>query len=241
MARARRAAAVAATVVAVTSACLPGVGGDDPSTTSAAPATPTKDPGRQLTEEEARLALPIPAELPSTFTTISDDPEPADEEQSSYPATCMDIKLDGQAAREHLDDRLSSAGREFDVQLPEGDAGYASVRVSSFDQPVPDVVFDDAGASVGACQTFSLIDKDGSVEFETRLLSTPTVGDRSFGASFTNIEKGDDGEGGVIELYVSKKGHNLITVLYSRTKDQPVYDRLSERVMRTTMENLEEP
>src|SRR5690606_28639448 len=93
MAAARAALRAAAIIAALglVSACLPGSAAD-PSTSE-----PPKG-GQQLSEEQARSALPTEGQLPVDLDVDADDTEATqlDPEATAYPSTCLDVQLGGE-------------------------------------------------------------------------------------------------------------------------------------------------
>lgn len=214
---------------------------DDASTTSA---PTTKDPGRPLAEDEAEMVLPIPAELPDGFHPVQNEPVGDDAQQSTYPVQCLDLSLLGETAKDLSESRVADARRHWQVS-PGGDyAGYVAVIVQSHSVPVPDALFDDAGAAYGTCQAYQLTQGDGAVDYTAELLSTPSLGDRSYGVILRQTSPEgttpEDDESWSLYIYAVKKGHTLVRLVYSFNDEMATVEQLSERVMQTTLDNLEE-
>lgn len=226
----RRGALLAALTVAATSAgCLPG---DAPSTSSSTSATGSG----ALTEEQATLALPLVSELPVT-AYVDKDPIPPDPDQSSYPARCKDVTLAGTTARTALEQRQVHVERGFHI----GQGGYLSVRIDSYSTPVPGEIFDMAGEAIAECQSFQLIDKEGTTSWDLVDLAFPNLGDRTYAVRATNTTRKHKGYKGNVEVAGIAVGHNLVKIVYAVTPPSKETPGLSEKVARRVLDNLEHP
>lgn len=222
----RSSAAVAALVL--TTACLPGSDGEGSEATAKG--------GAQLTEEEARAALPGKDELPSELGLDGDDVPPRDSEASSYPTTCRDVELKGEegaALEEHI---TAKAGQNYAGE----NGGVITVTVTSHDRPVPGALFDDAGAAESTCAEFSKTDNQGTTKWKIVPSNLAPMGERTYVTGLEMLEGDELFTGGRIQLAGVAIGHNLVYIVYSAGPYSELPLSLVETVAQTTVENLEE-
>lgn len=232
MRRARRAAATASAAgLALTlSACLSG-DADPASATS----TQTTGAGRQLTAEEAELALPIRADL-GVRAYLERDPAKRDPHQSTYPAVCSDTTMLGNAVESLGNGDEVTAYREFN--LTEG--GLATAHITSYAAPVPATPFEAAGDSIGECSSFRLMNKNGEWDYDLASLAVPSLGDHAHAFHVEATPSGREGRDTATDVIVVSRGHHLVRVTYgSYATDDRVPD-LALKITRVVLKNLED-
>lgn len=218
--------------LALVSGCVPGVGGDDGGD------GPEQQPvGRgQLTEAQVESALPKEEQAPEGFAIddeVDEDSAP-DTEGSAYPASCLDVRLAGNARDDLAPHQKTKLKRSFT-----GDnGGVLSVTVTSYDTQVPDRLFDDAGASQSGCGTFQLIDKTGTTSWKLDQVAFPQLGDRTYSTRAESTTDGDIFKGGVVQIAGVSVGNNLIYTVYA-AGPQSAYDpAAAETLTKATVDNL---
>lgn len=212
MTRARRLMpfAVAAALTLPLAGC-----GDDPQP-SAAPSTvtvtqtpePTEADApeqQQLTKRQLTAALPTEDEAPSGFRV---DPEGFDTERVSErttdPEACLALYMTTpEQAAFDKDHRVESGAARFSQKPGEPGTAGISIAVWTHDEPYPKEFFDEAGAALSECTTFSTKANPDEApgDWQADAIPTPTVGDQSFGVRI--------GRPDVDYLWV-RSGNNLI-------------------------------
>lgn len=229
----------------LTTACLPGggddaggddAGGDQSGSTSASTSTTLSEGGRPLTEQQAEEALPAGDEVPGELRVGSDDPPDEDPDASSDPAVCRDVQLDGDAG-EILDEETTvTARRNFTGH----EGGVASVRITSHDSPVPDELFDDAGAAQSSCAEFTKTDHGTTTTWAITPDNLEPMGDRTYVVGLRMLEGDEVFAGGQVRLAGVSIGHNLIYIIYTAGPESRLRPEVVEDLARATVDNLEE-
>lgn len=208
----------------------------------AAACSPTGEPdaseavGRgQLTEDQVRSALPGDDQTPPDFTVDTAASEPPDPDSTTYPAVCDDVRLQGRAADDLDEHEVASAKKSY---VGDNGRGVLSVKITSYDEPVPTRLFDDAGAAQGRCGTFQIIDRHGTSDWKLAPVSVPPVGDRTYSVRVENTTKGDTFEGGVVQVATASVGHNRVHVVHSAGAQSTYRREAVETLVRTTVDNL---
>lgn len=231
----RGSAVVAA--LAMTTACLPGQdrdGGDGGGESES-----TSKGGQQLSEEQARSVLPDEDELPGELQ-IDDTKDTADTahdpESTSYPATCLDVELNGEEGK-----ALDSHIKTKTTQNYTGDyGGVVSVTVVSHDIPVPGELFDAAGAALASCSEFSKIDKRGTTKWKVEPAALPPMGDRTYVVGLEMLSGDKLFSGGKAQLAGVTIGHNLVYIVYTAGPKSQLSTEVVEEMTRTTVDHLEQ-
>lgn len=175
------------------------------------PTTPAPDPGRQLTEQEARDALP---EVPATDEARPEGAEPHDLEAD--PPECLDVLRAGEAADELTSTRVVRESRGWlSSSPPDSDM---TVTIASYSSPVDPAILDRAGAALSSCESFDYrgVDADGT-SFDLDMYAEPRtvepIGDQTFADRITMKQKIDGVRTTVyIDQLVMRIGHTLVTV-----------------------------
>lgn len=198
----------------VTGCIRPALGGGDP---------PPPVGAGQLSEDQVRMAIPRDDQLPEDIEVDPDqagsEAEPSDE-ATAYPASCLDVRLAGTAGKALKEHRTARVKKAF----VGNEGGSITVTVSSYDQPVPAQLFDDAGAAQSQCGTFQLIDESGTSSWRLDLVTFPQIGDRTYSTRVQSTTEGDIFKGGVVQIAGASRGHNLVYVVYAsgpRSKYDP--------------------
>lgn len=233
MSRGLRTSAVIA-ALAMTAACLPGDEGSsgDGGGESESPAKG----GQQLSEEQARSVLPEEGELPGELAPEDPPETQRDPETTSYPATCLDVELDGKEGQA-LDEHVKVKAK----QNYAGDfGGVVSVTVVSHDIPVPGKLFDAAGEAQSACTTFRKIDKRGTTKWKVEPAALPPMGDRTYVVGLEMLSGDKVFAGGKAQLAGVTIGHNLVFIVYTAGPKSQLSTEVVEEMARTTVDDLEQ-
>lgn len=220
--RARTAAALAATTLALGGCGITPFGSDD-TTTAAAP-----DPGRQLTDREAEQALP---EVPVGAEAAPVQPEAQDLETS--PSQCLDVLRGGQQGDELKATEVVHARRAWSADQPSG--SQYTVSIGSHSEPIDSQTLDTAGAAMSTCATFTFSGRDATGTFETTMQSQPRtvapVGDQTFAARITIVEVIGGQERKIfIDQLVVRVGHNLLRVNHTHWDESSGHEPLEAQV-----------
>ncbi len=226
--------AALAVVLAVATGCADETGagsGPDGGTSS----SPVDRAGRVLTQEEAQSALPHMSDLPPEMSAAAGGPE-SDEGRSTYPASCLALMVDNQGSEEAASARASYDSRDGGLR------GSAGLTLTSFDEQVPDTIFDSAGAALSGCESFELRDQTGTSSWEAEGLAFPNLGDRTFATRMRSTTEDDkDFKGGYVDVIRVKKGHNLIAISYAVGPRSSGVQGFTEKLVEITLTNLDTP
>lgn len=232
---ARRGSAVVA-ALAMTTACLPAGDGEGSSGDGGGKSESTSKGGHQLSEEQARSALPSGEELPGELEVDQGEDIERDPEATSYPTTCLDVELKGEEG-EALAEHVTAKASEDYV----GDYGGAlSITVTSHDTQVPGKLFDAAGTAQGSCTEFSKMDKTGTTKWKAEPAALPPMGDRTYIVGLEMLSGDTDFNGGTVQLAGVTIGHNLVYIVYSAKPTSRLSTEVVEELARTTVDNLEQ-
>lgn len=228
--RRRIAGAAASAIVALALAACQGA--SEPSGPSS-PTAPSTD--RTYSNDELTAALPEPTELSDLLST-----EPTHESPPAgrtEPAPCADLFFAGADERAFIDAHTVGLARR-DYSGSRG--GMMGLTVRSFDQPVPAEWFDRAGTAVAECTSFTKIDPNRTSTWETKLLGTDPLGDRSFSVRLVGGADVDPGgEASEVDLVRAGKGHTLILVNYAVGPASERIPDLAERAVIQVLNGLQ--
>lgn len=204
------------------------------SCTDAAPPPPTDPAGRELTLEEATAALPEPHDLSDQLVLQPTDE--GDPEGSTYPASCADVLFGGEAMKAlDRDHQATKAERDYAAER----AGYLVIRVKSYDRPVPTAPFDAAGAAVAKCPTFTQTYDDEATKWSMSALGLSSRGDQMFAARMTLAEDAPPMlTGQIVDIVQIRKGHTLISIVYSVGRNSRAIPGLVDRAAEQTLAGL---
>ncbi|MFJ6132343.1 hypothetical protein [Janibacter terrae] len=221
-----------AALAVVTAGCVPGIGGEDP-----ASSTPPPVGHGRLSEEQAASVLPGDDQMPSGFRrdTVEQETSGDDPQSTAYPATCLDVRLAGDVGKDLRTHRTTRVKRAWAGEV----GGSLTVTVSSHDVAVPTQLFDDAGSAQGQCATFQLIDESGTSSWKLSPVTFPPLGERTYSMRVESTTEGDVFKGGVVQVAGVSVGHNLVHVVYAAGPGSRYDSRIVETVARTTVDNLE--
>lgn len=208
--------AAAISVALALTAC----GGDEPPKAEPATVTVTDTPTaeeasapeqQELTAAQITKALPTKEEAPDGFP---EDPSgfttKGVSKVTTDPTSCLALYLDTPKMRTFEKEHLSEADGVRYTQAGDA-AGRPSISVAiwTYDDPYPQAFVDEAGASMSECTTFDKIDEPGDepAKQSAKTITTPTVGDQSFGVriGYPDIDI-------AIDYLWIRSGHNLINV-----------------------------
>lgn len=229
----RRALVVTAAAL-VAAGCSP-FASDDPTsapTTSAASSSTPQDRLHQVySRGELEAARPAPEDLgqgwgPRGDATIGE----IDDVENVDPPECAAMILRGPAWREA---QGSVAGRTSE-NYTKGDE-LAFVELRSFEQPFPSGPFDEAGAALGRCATWTY---DGA-DYETTPLTMETFGDLSFAVRhhITGVSGRPDS---YIDTLRFSVGHTYVVVAASSTDPSTPDTEALRQGARSILTSLEE-
>lgn len=225
------------TALLAVSGLLTACGSDSTSTSQPEPTastvtvTETPEPAdapeqQQLTEKQIRAALPTTKEAPKGFVRDPNVVAVSDSTRVIDPDECRAIYLDTDEIRTWVKEHHSAAGAVRYTQ--KGDAAgrpSVSVFVTSFDVPIPKEYFDDAGAALGDCATFTEKNSptDNPLDKKASNITAPVVGDQSYAHRVGMAEL----DLTIDQLWV-RSGHNLINIRvltgYSEYSDETLGD-----------------
>lgn len=218
--------------LALTAGCVPTLGRDTPSSS-----TTTEAVGRgQLTEEQLRSVLPADDQPPSGFTLDTSQSEGPDPDSTTYPAVCDDVRLQGTTADDLEEHKVASAQKSY---VGENGRGVLSVKVTSYDEPVPEALFDDAGQALSRCSTFKIIDRHGTSDWKLDPVSLQPAGDRTWTIRVQNTTEGDAFGGGVVQVASASLGNNRVHVVQSAGEASTYRSEAVEQLVGATVAELE--
>lgn len=229
---ARRALVLALAALTV-AGCSP-FAADDPTTTPSSPvssSTPQDRLHQVYSRGELEAARPAPEDLgegwgPRGDATIGE----IDDVGSVDPPECAAMILRGPAWEEA---QGSIAGRTSE-NYTKGDE-LAFVELRSFEQPFPSGPFDEAGAALGSCATWTYDDTD----YETTPLTMETFGDRSFA-----VRHHITGASGRADSYIDtlrfSVGHTYVVVAASSSDPSTPDTEALRQGARSILTSLEE-
>ncbi|CAM3905469.1 sensor domain-containing protein [Janibacter anophelis] len=234
-------AGIAVAAALVLTAC----GDDEPapaasSSTSAATAAETspevldRPEQQQVDATTAKGALPTLEDLPKGWA-VNASPV-TDDERTYEPAECAAVERRTSQAAAFEEEHLEVTERVAYSEWTEGIASHLAVTLHSYDEPYPTTFFDEAGQRLGECSEYTrTIDGDAQT-WQTRALTTPTVGDRALGVRYT--ADGDRG-GRITDELTVRSGHNVIVVKYLPS-DTSYDDDLLQEYARDVLDRLEQ-
>ncbi len=176
---------------------------------------PTEPAQRELTQAETDAALPKPEDVsPILVDYPFEQSSPGSSATTSTssttdwvrnPAVCDAIFFDTPHASAWMDKHESAHSRARYVEENNAFGMRVLTSVKSFDDPVPDSFFTEAGEAMGQCDTFTEDHGDGASEYGLTAVSMPNSGDRSIAFQMSRALE-------THEIYV-KSGHNLIRAM----------------------------
>ena len=229
---------VLALVVPLTGCDTP-FGGSDPSPSrpaSSSPSPEAKGAGRQVTDEQAKAALPTRPEgaTAASTTSTSDDRE-------TDPEECLDILRLGPEETALRKVRVANATQSWSTRSP---VVTHTFRVDSYSRPVGSTLLDRAGAAMGNCQAFSLIGTDDDGPFDLRVLAEPralsTIGEQNFAVRIISFAQENGKTSRVyLDYVVVRQGHNLVEVTSAHRVEGRGFGEL-EKSAQDILDKLEE-
>ena len=164
---------------------------------------------QELTAKKLKAALPTLEEAPAGFVKHPDGFDAAlKSKRTTDPETCLAAYFDTPEIREWRDKHVSEGeGVRYAQKNGGTPTPQLSVAIWTFDEPYPKRFFDEAGASLAECTTFtSAADPDANdVEQTAQHIGSPVVGDQTFGVRIGNEETDL-----AIDYIWVRSGHNLI-------------------------------
>lgn len=215
--------AATAALLLLTTAC----GGADSPTPEPTSSTPTLS---SLDDEQVQRYLPGEGQMPPSWGQYEGEGA-GDGEQATYPKTCSDLLISGRAGEDLAEGRTGSARRTY---IPANAKGSAvGVKITSYEQSVPDGVFEAMGEALDECGEYQQINKEGTTTYLSEATTGPSYGDRTF--RFRTREKGGDT---VFERLVFSVDGALVQVLEMHTEGDEVKTTGLEMAAEATESNL---
>lgn len=208
--------AASVTLALTLSACGEDAAPPAPPATVTVTSTPTAQEAstpqqQELSVQQIRKALPTLDEAPKGFP---EDPGGFDattpSERTTEPQSCLALYLDTPEMRSFGTDHRTRADGVRYTRAPVG-PGQPSISFAiwSHDEPYPTRFFDEAGAALADCSSFSAASTPGGSQqtWTATTIPTPPIGDRSFG-----VRIGTQDVDVAIDYLWVRSGHNLINV-----------------------------
>ena len=177
---------------------------------------------QQLSEARAKAAMPTLKDLPTGYhvdTTVF-----SDKRRRTDPAGCIDLYMEGDAAHDFDDQHKKASSQARFGRYAGGGKDIVAVYLDSYDAPVPLELFDQAGAAVGECASFT---SGSSPTYTAEGIAVRDLGERTFAVRLTG------GGVSVDRLYV-RSGHNLLVVIVlsqAEKFDEELMGSLAEQVL----------
>lgn len=198
--------------------------------------------GRPMDEGELQAALPSASDLGDGW---QDDPDRTISESSAAdvtPGSCAPLIQKGPGwdeVKQTQRARVQVNVQRSDNPPPPGtERHHLAVWAYSFDDPYPTQLFDEAGALIADCPTFSVKQNDtgNTSSYEASPLTFPQLGDHTLAL---RLKIQQTFETITIDFVVVKVGHNTFTVAngtYNGTPDA----QATEKAARATLAGLED-
>jgi hypothetical protein len=191
--------------------------------------------GRQLTDEQAKAALPAVSTLPTGWSvdpenTLNDESDDEDSKATIEPAECQAI-MDG-LSDQQKDEPTGKASRTYMAGML---GPFMGVEISSFADEVPDDVFTKTLDALTACPEFTSTEDGVDTTFKTSSLSFPNLGEES---AAIRMAATADGMPVGLDMVFIRAGHTIVTVS-TATVGAGSAGEAMEKVARATVTNLE--
>lgn len=187
--------------------------------------------GRLLSSDDIAAALPTVKDLPKTWArdTESENDEDDDDEDTIEPERCEELFGDD---LDELDPE-AEATRAFKAD----DFGpFLSVDVATYEEEVPDDLFDEIAAALSECKEFTSVDSEGEEsKVKAEALSFPNLGEETLAVRMT-FET--DLFPAAINLAMVRIGHNMVLLSTVSIGEVKPNTKLMEKIGRETVKRL---
>lgn len=219
---------------------LAGCTGEEPTTSSTEGDGTTDGVGREITDAEAKQALPdAPEGLDGTSYVAGAD------DRNTDPETCLDLLRLGPEAERLRDARSGFAGITYsDETAPLEEQQSYTITIASHPDPIGPDVLTRAGDALGECSAFAFTGTDATGNFDERILAegipVKNLGDQTFAVRLTAFPQID---GDVHRQYVDqidvRVGHTLVSVRSTSYQENDGTEDIEEMAQRI-LDDLEE-
>lgn len=193
--------------------------------------------GQELTNEEAKAALPPVSALPTGWSvdpenTLNDDSESdAEPEGTIEPAECQTIMDD--LSEEQDQEPTAEASQTYTAGML---GPFLGVEIDSFADKVPEDSFKKILDALSTCPEITSTEDGSTTTFTISSLSFPNLGEES--AAIRMSGTADEMAIG-IDMVVIRAGHNLVTLSQATVGGATGSSDALEKVARTTVTNME--
>lgn len=234
---------MAASATLLVGACLPGgesdagrssssssesTGGDEESGTEEL----EKPEQRQVDARTAKKALPTRSDMPDKTWLV--DVSSSSSAPRYDPKVCAATRLSSDDVRTFKEEHRTVEEKARFSQYERHGGEVLAVYLESYDQPFPLSYFDEAGADMAQCESFTeTYEGSDPSAMKASAIATPAVGDRAFGVRVKSprIKPVD-------RLYV-RSGHNLIIVMHLSQEEDSLDVDLLEKHARAVLDRLQ--
>ncbi|WP_277455148.1 hypothetical protein [Janibacter sp. DB-40] len=193
--------------------------------------------GRELTNEEAKAALPPVSALPTGWSvdpenTLNDDSESDSEsEETIEPAKCQTIMDD--LSEEQDQDPTGEASQTYTAGML---GPFLGVEINSFSDDVPEDSFTKFLDALSTCSKFTSTEDGTATTFKVSSLSFPNLGEES-----AAIRMSGESEGMAVglDMVAIRAGHNIVTLSQASVGGATGSGKALEKVARATVTNME--
>lgn len=192
--------------------------------------------GRELTNEEAKAALPPASALPTGWSvdpesTLTDGSESdAEPEGTIEPAKCQAIMDD--LSEEQDQEPTGEASTTYTAGML---GPFLGVEINSFADEVPEDSFKKVLDALSTCSEITSTEDGTTTTFKISSLSFPNLGEES-----AAIRMAGESEGMAVglDMVVIRAGHNIVTLSQASVGGAADSDAL-EKAARATVTNME--
>lgn len=203
---------------------------------SSAPEVELDTVGRELTNEQAKAALPAVAALPTGWSvdpenTLNDDSESdAESNETIEPAKCQAIMDD--LAEEQDQEPTGEASQTYTAGML---GPFLGVEINSFADEVPEDSFTKFLDALSTCPEITSTEDGTATTFKISTLSFPNLGEESAAIRMTGESEGMTVG---LDMVAIRAGHNIVTLSQASVGGVAGSDAL-EKAARATITNME--
>lgn len=189
--------------------------------------------GRELTDAQAKAALPAVSALPTGWSV---DPENSlnDESEEDSEATIEPAKC--QAIMDDLGDDKEPTGKASRTYTAGMVGPFMGVEISSFADEIPDDSFEKILDALSSCPEITSTEDGVKTTFKTSSLSFPNLGEES---AAIRMAATTDGMPVGLDIAFIRAGHTMVTVSQASVGAASGSADALEKVARATVTNLE--
>lgn len=191
--------------------------------------------GRELTDAQAKAALPAVSALPTGWSV---DPENSLNDESDGDSTATIEPAECQAIMDDLgdesdDEPTGKASRTYTAGML---GPFMGVEISSYADEVPDDVFKKTLDALTACPELTSTEDGVATTFTTSSLSFPNLGEES---AAIRMAATSDGMPVGLDMVFIRAGHTIVSVSTATVGAGAGSADAMEKVARATVANLE--